>query len=215
MDNEENKSSNKRVTPGRSAKTNNKRKQPDESPTQGRTVRPKLADPDGKMALTLEMLQKELAANNKVQNDHLDTRLTTLTNNIAANTNLIVQERKERKDELKLLNDRIAQLTQDRGRDGNDLRQAAPSGRSSAYSAREEDEYNKNERERNTLILFPIEGETADAQMLSLQKFLSTDLRIGKGEIKRNQIVLIRRCPHVQKCKNKERIARFVRFDGL
>ena len=181
----------KRVTPGRTAKAGNKRKQVDESPEPTRTVKARLST-DNAMAtpLTLEALRAELAASNKQQNDLLNAKMIGLAESIAANSNLIKDERRERREEMRKMNERIEELATGRTRPGLTPR---PLSNVPRPNTRDDDEYKKYECARNTLIFYPVDGNSEDQQMASLQQFLAQKMQIPAGDLKRNQIVRVRR----------------------
>ena len=92
--------SNKRVTPGRTAKNNKRKASVDSAEGNTRTVKPKLTTPERvekrKMStpLTLEVLRQELEATKKDQIDHIDRKLLEMNGNIAANSQAINDEDK-------------------------------------------------------------------------------------------------------------------------
>ena len=196
-------SSGKRITPGRAAK----RKQPSDSAEKTRrTVKARLSSTASELAtsedmatpLTLEMLRNELATNRQEQMDHIDKRLLVITERMASNTQLIIDERRERQEETKKLNERIDMLMSKPGQNNAlNLPLVPRSHHSHAIgrynNTRADDEYNKYERARNSLVFYPIEGETTEAMMMALQKFITNDMQIPKGEVKRSQIELVRR----------------------
>ena len=204
----------KRTTPGRSAKQStskptNKRKQPEGSPgKQTRIVKAKLAE-GACMAtpITLEMLRNELADNNKVQIDQIDLRMLDLSTKIAGNSQLIMNERNDRKEELRLINERIDKITASLlaqptiSRDNTISRPAATRG-----STREDDEYQKYKRARKSLIFYPIEGETTSGMMPSLQNFITRNMKIPVGEIKKDQIELVRRIRSTRNARAKKEL---------
>ena len=61
------------------------------------------------------------------------------------------------------------------------------------HNTRHDDTHSKYERSRRTLILSPIVGGTEDEIIGSLQEFLGKYLLIPGGEVRRNQIELVRR----------------------
>ena len=172
---------NKRVTPGRTAKGSNKRKQSVESPEKTRAVRARLSEEAAAtMAtpITLEMLRGELAANSKEMMDKLDKSLLDLTGKVCANTQMIYDERRERKEELRMLNEKIESLMKGNKNDMAIPSYARPASSRPQCSARENDEYNKYERARRTLIFYPIDGEDTNSMFPSLQQFLSKKMMI-------------------------------------
>ena len=202
----------KRRSPGRVAKNGkreenyiNKRKRRSNSPQPTtRTVRPRLsvASQTDAMAtpLTLEALQKELATSRKEQMDHLDGKLLGLNEKIASNSVLILEERKERKNQLKKLNDKIEQLSRNASAPSSATvansgfpALSTPSLQSPFGRTRIDDEYHKYERARSSLVFYPIPGETNDEMLKALQVFLTKGMKIPKEELKRSDIALTRR----------------------
>ena len=109
----------KRVTPGRTAK-NNKRKLSSSGspakPTREVKARRSHSEDTNTMStpLTLEVLKRELAANKQDQIDHLDKTMLSITATLADNVQAIADERKERTEQMRLLNERIDKLAAER-----------------------------------------------------------------------------------------------------
>lgn len=90
--------------------------------------------------------------------DHLDQKMLDLTQKVNANSQLIVDERRERKERLTRLNERIDFLKRLQILAGI-LAVASAAPRSRFNTTRDDDDYHKYERAR-FFVFFPIEGET-------------------------------------------------------
>ena len=73
--------------------------------------------------------------------------------------------------------------------------------------SRAEDMYQKYQRSRRTLLLYPVAGETADVMFANLQTFLGVDLLIPRGQVTREQIECVRRFRATRNSRNKQEAA--------
>ena len=174
----------RRTTPGRATK-NNKRKISEGEEEQARAVKPRTEA--GTMSVTLEQLRQEFAASEERISKDNEKTFKALTDKIDQNSSLIRAERDERREEMRRMEQRINELGE------QSTKNAPAKGTRPSYVSRADDLYNKYQRSRRSLLIYPIKGEGLDAMLASLQHYCNEILLIPKGELQRSQIELVRR----------------------
>ena len=186
----------KRVTPGRTAKAT-KRKLSDSKEKTPRAVKQKVDPRADNMALTLEQLRSELGAQDKRIKDNIEKSVNALSSRIDQNADMIRKERDERRNDMKNMQTQL-----DRVASGGTNRP----GQATRFISRNDDRYNKYQRSRRSLILYPIKGENLDAMLADLQRYCSKALQIPSGDIQRNQIELVRRFRGTKTARDRKEV---------
>ena len=202
MENQDNTNTGKRTTPGRAAKTNNKRKLSSED-SQAVVHKP---EKSAKMSLTLEQLRDELAKSEERTATKIDKAIQSLSVRVDDNANLIRAEREERRRDMQDFRDQLNMINNN-SRDA--VARSVPGLRprpTNGFLSRDEDQYSKLQRSRRSLLMYPVKGDSPGAIMAELQTFLLTQLQIPRGEIERSNIEVVRRFRGIRNSRARHEI---------
>ena len=141
------------------------------------------------MALTIEQLRAELLTQEANINKNIEKAIDALAVKVDNNALLIGTEREERRTQMENLQSQINNLS---ANPNSTVPASGPRPRP-GFISRSDDLYNKYQRARRSLLIFPVKGDGLDQILPELQRFCCNSLLIPRGEIQRDQIELVRR----------------------